>query len=152
MSVDLQEQYDKIYRYCYFKIQNSALAEDLTQETFLRYFTQRSYIESGKMLAYLYTIARNLCIDSFRKLPIEQISEDIPDMDHFEHFEVHMTLRQALQALSEKDRELLLLRYVNDLSVGEISLILGISRFCVYRRTNSALGDLKKLLNEEDFQ
>ena len=58
MSIDMQEQYDKIYRYCYYKVNNSALAEDLTQETFLKYFEQTAYIERGKMLAYLYTIAR----------------------------------------------------------------------------------------------
>ena len=37
MSLDIHEQYDKIYRYCYFKVNNRCLAEDLMQETFLRY-------------------------------------------------------------------------------------------------------------------
>lgn len=63
MSIDINEQYDKIYRYCYFKVKSRCLAEDLTQETFLRYFAQTSYVHRGKRLAYLYTIARNLCID-----------------------------------------------------------------------------------------
>ncbi|MCL2406106.1 MAG: RNA polymerase subunit sigma-24, partial [Defluviitaleaceae bacterium] len=39
MSLSLQEQYDKVYRFCYFKVKNSHLAEDLTQETFLRFFS-----------------------------------------------------------------------------------------------------------------
>ena len=63
MSFDISEQYEKIYRYCYFKVNNRCLAEDLTQETFLRYFAQTSYVHRAKRLAYLYTIARNLCID-----------------------------------------------------------------------------------------
>lgn len=57
MSADIEEQYDKIYRYCYFKTQNAALAEDLTQECFLKYISQNTYVERGKELAYLYTIA-----------------------------------------------------------------------------------------------
>ena len=61
MSLDLSEQYDKIYRYCYFKVNDRCAAEDLAQETFLRYFSHTPYISRGKQLAYLYTIARNLC-------------------------------------------------------------------------------------------
>lgn len=37
MSMDLEEQYDKIYRYCYFKVHQRETAEDITQETFLRF-------------------------------------------------------------------------------------------------------------------
>jgi len=147
----MQEQYDKIYRYCYYKVKNSVLAEDLTQETFLRYFTQNFYIERGKMLAYLYTIARNLCIDSFRKVQLETLNDDVPDTDHFEQLELSIVLRQSLKTLPEQEQELLLLRYVNELSVGEIASIMGISRFSVYRKTNSAVTFLKKLLREEDF-
>ncbi|MBU5485559.1 RNA polymerase sigma factor [Clostridium sp. MSJ-11] len=151
MSVDIQEQYDKIYRYCYYKVGNSALAEDLTQETFLKYFAQNSYIEHGKKLAYLYTIARNLCIDSFRKVQPETLNDDIPDTDHFGRLELNIALRQALKTLPVREQELLLLRYANKLAVGEIASIMGISRFAVYRRTSSAIATLKTLFREEDF-
>ena len=36
--MDIEEYYDKIYRFCYYKVQSKELAEDLTQETFLRFF------------------------------------------------------------------------------------------------------------------
>lgn len=36
MSVSLQDQYDKIYKYCYFKVKDKYIAEDITQETFLK--------------------------------------------------------------------------------------------------------------------
>lgn len=151
MPADIQEHYDKIYRYCYFKVGNSALAEDLTQETFLKYFMQNSYIERGKKLAYLYTIARNLCMDAFRKKQPEALTENMPDTDSFEQLELSIVIRQALNTLPEQERELLLLRYIDGLSVGEIAAITGISRFAVYRRTSSALATLKLLLKEEDF-
>ena len=77
VPADIQEHYDKIYRYCYFKVGNSTLAEDLTQETFLKYFAQDSYIERGKQLAYLYTIARNLCMDAFRKKQPEKLTDEL---------------------------------------------------------------------------
>ena len=41
--LDLQEQYDKIYRYCYFKLYDRNLAEDITQETFLKYYEHYSF-------------------------------------------------------------------------------------------------------------
>ena len=67
MSADLEEQYNKIYRYCYMKLGHRQTAEDLTQETFLRFLADRSYQDMGRELAYLYTIARNQCIDYYRK-------------------------------------------------------------------------------------
>ena len=152
MSIDIQEQYDKIYRFCYYKVKNSAMAEDLTQETFLRYFSQNAYIERGKMIAYLYTIARNLCMDTFRKIQPDLLTDDIPSTECFEQVELNLTLRNVLLTLPEQDRELLLLRYVNELSVGEIASIMEISRFAVYRRTTSVIATLRKSLRKEDFQ
>ena len=67
MALDIYEQYEKVYRYCYYKVKNAALAEDLTQETFLRFFSHPSYSKSNKQLAFLYVIARNLCTDTFRQ-------------------------------------------------------------------------------------
>ena len=65
--MDLKEQYDNIYRYCHMKTGHPETAEDLTQETFLRFLEDTGYQEQGRQLAYLYTIARNLCMDYFRR-------------------------------------------------------------------------------------
>lgn len=67
MSIDLEAQYDKIYRYCYFRLHDRELSEDITQETFLRYFASYHQTDSVFMLKYLYTIARNLFIDEYRR-------------------------------------------------------------------------------------
>ena len=61
--MDLEEQYDKIYRYCYFKVNRREIAEDITQETFLRFLENSNYANTGKAMQYLYTFARNLCVD-----------------------------------------------------------------------------------------
>ena len=151
MSADIQEHYDKIYRYCYFKVGNFTLAEDLTQETFLKYFAHDSYLERGRQLAYLYTIARNLCVDAFRKKQPESLNEELPDIDSTGRMELRIAMQQALKTLSEQDQELLLFRYANGLTIGEIAAIMRISRFAVYRRASSALASLRAFLREEDF-
>ena len=79
MSINLEEQYDKIYRYCYFKIHHKERAEDITQETFLRFFKNDSRMENEEAMRFLYTIAHNLCIDEYRKrqnLTLDDRSEE----------------------------------------------------------------------------
>jgi len=152
MSLSLQEQYDKIYRYCYFKVKNQHLAEDLTQETFLRFFNQSNYISRGKQLAYLYTIARNMCIDIYRKPIIQDIPKDTAATHTImEGVETTIVIREALDLLPHDMQEIILLRYVNDLSMKEISIITGISRFAIRRKINGALSQLKQVLRKEDF-
>lgn len=73
--MDIEEQYDKIYRYCYFELYDKLLAQDITQETFLRFYRQDLRLEHSKELPYLYTIAKNLCVDEFRKKLKESIEE-----------------------------------------------------------------------------
>ena len=158
MSISLEEQYDKIYRYCYFKVKNKEIAEDLTQETFLKYFNQTSYISRGKPMAYLYTIAKNLCIDFYRKsnryesLNEEMIgSGDNVDNDDITVFETNFIIKQAVSTLPIELQELLLLRFANELGINEIANIMKISRFSVYRKLNKAFKLLKNILREEGF-
>lgn len=159
MSADIKEQYDKIYRYCYFKVKNASLAEDITQETFLKYLSQNSYIERGRQMAYLYTIARNLCTDAHRQNKSAAFYENMEDWDiqnplgeaSLDQAELTLAVRQVLMALPADEQELLLLKYANQLSVGEIATYTGLSRFAVYRKTKYALSKLKKFMQREDF-
>lgn len=146
MSADLEEQYNKIYRYCYMKLGHRQTAEDLTQETFLRFFADRRYRDMGRELAYLYTIARNQCIDYYRKQkPLAMPQELFGDPEEDELL-ISFALQEAVKKLSPEDQELIFLKYVNELSAAEIGKILGWSRFAVYRRLKSCLKRLKQLL------
>ncbi|MEG1782412.1 MAG: RNA polymerase sigma factor [Oscillospiraceae bacterium] len=151
MSLELKEQYRKIYTFCYHKVKNQQVAEDLTQETFLKYFSVTSYLEKGKQLAYLYTIARNNCNDYYRKTTTEQIDENIPSKDVFNEFEKSFSIKSEILKLRKDEQELLLLRFENELGIGEIATYLGISRFAVHRRLTVVLGKLKLNLHREDF-
>ena len=59
--MDLKEQYDKLLKYCYMKTKDRFISEDIVQETFLRFWQSRKYEDTGKEMAYLYTIAREHC-------------------------------------------------------------------------------------------
>ena len=62
------KHYPKIYQYCLLRVRDHGYAEDLTQETFLKFFQAfERYKHYGKALNYLYVIAGNLCKDHFRK-------------------------------------------------------------------------------------
>lgn len=151
MHTDLDEQYDKIYRYCYMKLRHQQAAEDVTQETFLRFLENNTYKDMGKEISYLYRIARNLCIDLMRKQKKEELSEEIPDCpdNAQEQMALNMDLKRALESLDARQRELVFLRYVNGLSVGKTAEILGISRFALYRKEKECMKKLKKEMEGE---
>ena len=151
MSFDLEEQYDKIYRYCYFKLHSSGLAEDVTQETFLRYLEHYNGITTASALNYLYTIARNLCVDEYRKPKTEPVDESMPDDAMEEELVRNLAVRGALSRLTPDQQELLLLRYVNEVPVSALGKIYGLSRFAIYRKITSASNQLREELRKEDY-
>ena len=151
--MDIEEQYDKIYRYCYFKMYDDQIAQDITQETFLRFCKQGLNLGSDKELPYLYTIAKNLCIDHFRKRTVEsleEITEEVID-DPTEDQISNLTLRMTISKLPEDEQELIFLRYVNEVSITTICKITGLSRFAVYRKLSKSLKWLKEELLKEGF-
>lgn len=148
--MDAGEQYNKIYRYCYMKTRDHHISEDLTQETFLHFLENHSYREIGKQMAYLYVIARNLCNDYFRsskrnEIPLEEQmeTEEYSAKASFTKVE----LEDALDRLKQEERELLVLRYVNEEPIGKIAEIFQMSRFSVYRRIQTALAHLQEVYN-----
>lgn len=151
--MDLEEQYDKIFRYCCFKLYDRQLAQDMTQETFLRFYRQDLKLESSKELAYLYTIARNLCADVFRKKTVYSLDtmEEEAGLDTSEELIDRLTLREVIARLPQEEQELLFLRYVNEISVTSICKMTGMSRFAVYRRLSKTVKWLKEELKKEGF-
>lgn len=148
MSIDISEQYDKIYRYIFFRLKNQHIAEDLTQETFLRFLKNGSYRDKGRPLAYLYTIARNLCMDEFRKVPMEELKEDSVQKGFEDRVVEKLSLQQAMQALSREEQELLLLRYVNELSMADLCRLYGKSRFALYRELTKITEKIERRMSD----
>lgn len=151
--MDLKEQYKKIFQYCYFRIPNCETAEDLTQETFLRFLEHPEYQEKGCELQYLYTIARHLCIDEYRKTPPEELSEELSDGSDLEtELTDGLTLRSIVDALPEEEREIIMLRYINKVSVADISKIYQISWFAMNRKIKKILLKMRNEFEKEGLE
>lgn len=148
MNPDIEEQYDKIYRYCYFKTKNRHIAEDITQEAFLRFFESNRYKELGRPLAYLYTIARNLCVDEFRRVHTEELTEEAVQRGFEEEVIERTALQEALETLSGEEQELLLLRYVNEMPFTDLAQLYGKSRFALYRELSKITSKLERRLSD----
>ena len=151
MLFNPEEQYDNLYRYCYFKLRHGETAEDITQEAFLRYWEKYHPLPHHEAMKVLYTIARNLCIDESRRIQTLPLEEQPPSPSHEETALCRVSVQNALQKLSMEERELLLLRYVNQVPLSAIGAMLGISRFAVYRKTLSAANRFRRELRKEDL-
>ncbi len=139
--MDISEQYDKLLRYCYMRVRNKSLAEDIRQDAFMKFYESKNYHNQGKELAYLYTIARNLCIDYYRKQKdiISDISETYAVCDETDIILEKIEIEQALDKLCVSERELITLKFILELSDADIGKMSGISRFSVHRRLKSVM-------------
>lgn len=157
---DLEAVYDALYRYCRHRLTGSQQAEDVTQEAFLRTFATLPRLPAPhtevQALRYLYTVARNLCTDEYRRAPrapapLPEEENARPAMPGFEEALTEtLALRAALDALPPAARELLLLRYAAQLPMGVIAGLVGCSRFAVNRQLKRALADLRAQLSEKE--
>lgn len=153
----IAENYDAIYRYCYWKIGNSADAQDMTQETFMRFVQSLpDYRNQGKPQALLYTIARNQCINWYKKVKPTSLDEAQSLMDEgsnarYEQVETKLSLQRQVSGLPEEQQEVLLLRYGQELKIEDIAAITGTSRFAVMYLIKKALETLKRTLNKGDL-
>ncbi|PJB15478.1 hypothetical protein CO116_03625 [Candidatus Falkowbacteria bacterium CG_4_9_14_3_um_filter_38_19] len=157
---------DQIYRFIYFKVGNKEEAEDLSSAVFLKiwsYLQENNIIDSKTLRPLLYKIARNIIIDHYRKInQRENVSLDktmeqggLIDVkqDIAQRAEVMsdlMVIETKLPELKEEYREVIIMRYINELSIKEIAEILdkskGNVRVLIYR----ALSTLKELMNQDE--
>lgn len=79
------------------------------------------------------------------------LNEEIASKDELSAFEAKLAVKIAVKGLPYELQELILLRFANEMGIGEIASITGVSRFAVYRKLNIALAKLKAMLREEDF-
>lgn len=155
-DVFVRKYYKEILNYCNYYCPDTSTAEDLTQETFLRFFEKLSdYRYMGKTKNYLYTIAGNLCRDSYKKIReslLEEQSLEIQDCLHppeTDELLNRLTIKAALDRLPAELREVIILYYFQELKLTEISSTLQIGLPLVKYRVKQAKTHLERLLREE---
>lgn len=150
---------DELYRYCYFKLLNKEEATDALAETFMKTW---DYVRNGgtvgNMRAFLYRTAHNIIVDGFRKkksLSLDKLFEDGFDTANDVN-EAQVTIdkidgAQAMKLLSKippQYAEVIMMQYVDELSVTEISEILGESPGNISIRIHRGLEKLKKMVRD----
>lgn len=157
-DVFVHKYYEDILTYCGYHCPDRKYAEDITQETFVRFFTRLpDYHYKGKTKNYLYTIAGNLCRDYFRKIkevPVQEV-ELGGGMESGEHQMESvlnkLAVKWALEQLPDEFREVVLLYYFQELKLTEIADILQIGLPLVKYRLRQAKTQLVILLGKEEI-
>lgn len=124
-------------------------AEDLLQETYVRVYVKWRRISSGHPLAYARKIMSNLHTDRWRSGRREVITDELPESGYTTDSRTRDLVR-ALQQLSPRERECVVLRHYHDLSERDTAETLGISLGAVKRYTSNGLAGLRPLLQEEE--
>ena len=142
--------YPEILSYCR-RHTPPELGEDAAQETFYKAVRHLdAYTHRGKFRAFLYKIAANTCTDLWRKAgKPEPPAPDTYIEPGFSRAEGEIDLQRLLSVLPEKQREVLLLRYVHDLQLKEIAEILHEPLRTVQSRLRTALKTLKTAVKGE---
>ncbi len=162
-----------VYNFILRFVMDPALAEDLLQETFLRVIKgSESYERQAKFTTWLYTIARNLCVDASRRAKHRRAASlDAPSDPHADEEgaptlldrtadqkgavdrsvigkQLGERIKLAVEALVEEQREVFILREVMDLPFKEIAEIVGCPENTVKSRMRYALEKLREALDE----
>lgn len=144
--------YSDILRYCLWHTSDRQTAEDATQETFLKAVRHLdSYTHRGKFRAFLYKIASNTCTDLWRQSKMQAPNEPEEYIEPgFAQAESEISMKSMLDTLPEGQCEVIILRYVHELKIREISDILGEPLRTVQSRLRTALKVLEKSFAEGD--
>lgn len=156
---------DKVFQLCYRILGNRHEAEDIAQEAFIRaYVNIRKFNPTRKFSTWLYRIATNLCIDRIRKKkPDYYLDAEVPGTEgltmysqvaidtrmpeeEVESLELQEAIQSEILKLPEKYRSVIVLKYIEELPLQEISDILEIPLGTVKTRIHRGREALRKQL------
>ncbi len=145
--------YKRIYRYCLVNLNyDEQLSQDICQETFLKAWKSIksfSSFEGGSFQAFLFRIARNLMIDHSRKkseISLENFGDIEDKKDHEEDLDretEQAKVRKVIENLDEAEKQIIILRYFEELSTSEVAKVLNIKDGALRVRIHRVLKKLK---------
>jgi len=161
---------DKMYHLAYRMLSNKQEAEDVVQETFLRVYTNLNrYDDTHKFSTWIYRIATNLCIDRLRKrkgtLSLDAENPEGEGIDGYDMLsssdplpeqqlvlsETQQLIRDAIEKLPAKYKSIVILRYLHDMSLQEISNVLNMPVTTIKTRVHRGREALRKKLDQRHF-
>jgi RNA polymerase sigma-70 factor (ECF subfamily) len=155
--IDVYDTYNSdIYRFCVLKVSNKEIALDITQEVFTRFWqSMRKGTDIKNERAFLYTLARNLVIDWYRKkkeVSLDNLTDagwEFEGNDSnviTENAEMQLALK-AIQELDSDSKEVVTMRFVDGIPPSEIAIIRNESANAVSVRINRAMKKVQDYLH-----
>ena len=158
----------KAFNFTYRMLKDVHLAEDATQEAFLRVFSKiDTFRGNSSFSTWFYTILNNICLDILRKKSRQAETTTLYQQNDDEEFELQIedtspgpherlqkkdalkSLEKAISKLSKEHKAVIILRDIEDKEYDEIAQILGISLGTVKSRLSRARLALRKILEDE---
>lgn len=148
---------DQIFCFVYFKTTKKEVAEDLTSETFLSVLKYLKENEVENLKAFLFQTARNKIIDYYRQKDYIIYSDEIVELNaevsdsknELNKYDAELIIKR-LNLLDDTDKDILIMRYIDDLDIKEIAEILGKNIIAVRVQISRALKKSRKLF--PDFE
>ena len=169
-DVLLNRYKSSVHSYIYYIVRDRDLTEDVFQETFVKAIVtikQGRYTENGKFKAWIMRIAHNLIIDNYRQERNENtISNDDVDVDLFNDIrlcdgtaedqmvqnQVFEDVRKLVRHLPDNQREVLEMRYYQDMSFKEIAEVTGVSINTALGRMRYAILNMRRMAEENRME
>jgi len=170
-DVLLSRNQQKLYNYILFVVRDPEVANDVFQDTFLKVVTRLQegrYTDSGKFSFWLTRIAHNVIMDTYRQQRIEHIveasedndlnklrSEDLLDINRENEYvnaQILNDVRHLMDTLPAPQREVVYMRYYQNLSFKEIAETTGVSINTSLGRMRYALINMRRMAKEHHLQ
>ena len=167
----LTRNQQKLYNYILFVVRDPEQANDVFQETFVKAITklqEGKYTDSGKFSFWLSRIAHNVIMDTFRQTKSEHIVEASEDNDlnklrtqdlmdlnrenEYVNSQIMQDVRHLMDTLPAPQREVVYMRFYQDLSFKEIAEATGVSINTSLGRMRYALINMRRLAKEHEIQ
>lgn len=167
----LNRTQSKLFTYIMFVVRDHDIADDIFQETFVKAIVkmqQGRYTDSGKFLFWLTRIAHNVIMDWYRQQKTEHIVEPTEDndlsnlggqdlLDTFRESEmvneqVLADVKRMMDSLPATQREVVYMRYYQNMSFKDIAKVTGVSINTSLGRMRYALMNLRKMVKENQME
>ncbi|MBO6188336.1 MAG: sigma-70 family RNA polymerase sigma factor [Prevotella sp.] len=167
----LARNQQKLYNYILFVVRDPEMANDVFQDTFVKVIVklqEGKYTNSGKFSFWLMRIAHNVIMDSFRQMKSERIVEPTEDNDlsnlsseelmdinrenEYVNTQVLSDVRHIMQALPAAQREVVYMRFYQELSFKEIAEMTGVSINTSLGRMRYALINMRRMAKQHSMQ